>query len=133
MDSVSNALCQIKNAYRSKHKVVILSASLRVFRICRVMVSRGFLNSVQWLSFSKLPISDKLIVYLRYTGIDRISAMKGLKIISKPGFRIYLPSRKLPRVLGGLGLVVVSTSFGIMSSSRAKSLGIGGEVICYVW
>lgn len=133
MDTVSNALSKIKNAYRAKHRMVILPASLLVFRICNIMIARGFLDSILWVSFDVLGINDKMVVTLRYIGSRRTPAIGGLKRISKPGARVYLPSRLLPRLLGGLGLVIVSTSLGLMSAARAKSLGIGGEVVCYVW
>ena len=133
MDTVSNALSKIKNAYRAKHNTVVLPASWLVFRICNLMIYRGFLHSIQWLSLASVGLEDQLVVTLKYTGRNRMPAIKGLKRISKPGARIYLPSKLLPILLGGVGLVIVSTSLGIMSGSRAKSLGVGGEVMCYVW
>lgn len=133
MDLVSDALCRIKTAYRAKHTLTLLPASLAVFRICTVMAARGFVDSVQWLSLRSTGMKDKIVVTFKYSGVHRVSVIKGLKRISRPGARLYLPSRLLPRLLGGLGLVIVSTSSGIMSASRAKALGIGGEVICYVW
>lgn len=133
MSTLANALCRIRNAYRARHQVVVLPASLLVFRVCTVMASRGFLDSVEWVSVSPLGLRDKLVITLKYLGPKRASSVRGIKHISKSGSRTYLTSQTLPSLLGGLGLVVVSTSSGVMSASRAKSLGIGGEVLCYVW
>ncbi len=135
MDRISNALCEIKNGYQARHQLVILPASLLVFRMCQIMKSRGFLESVEWISFTEISpgYPDKIVVFLRYLGPNRLPSVNGIKRVSKPGSKIYLPSKSLPRILGGLGLVIVSTSLGLMSASRARSLGLGGEVICFVW
>ena len=128
-DSVSNGLTKIRNASRAKHPSVDLPASRLVERILDVLKQEGFIRTYKALG--EVPPRRVLRVYLKYA--RKTPAISQLIRVSKPGVRQYRKASELPRVLGGLGVAIVSTSKGLMTERDAYRQRIGGEVICYVW
>lgn len=128
-DPVADMLTRLRNAGMAKHEKVELPASHLKARVLKVLKEEGFIRDFEVTSEKPVP---RIKVYLKY-GAGKTRAIKGIRQISKPGLRIYAQKDEIPRVLGGLGIAVVSTSKGIMTDSSARALGLGGEVICYVW
>jgi small subunit ribosomal protein S8 len=128
-DPVSDMLARIRNASQSLHDEVAVPSSKLLESIARILVREGYLNGhrVEDGKYCKV-----LIMQLRYTQ-DRKPVITGLKRISKPGQRQYASSDKLPKVLGGLGIAILSTSRGIMTSKEAAGHKVGGEVLVHVW
>ncbi|MBM3713832.1 MAG: 30S ribosomal protein S8, partial [Actinobacteria bacterium] len=109
--------------------VVIPSSKLKA-EIAKIMAEEGYINTFEVIDGENT--SGILKIYLKYNR-DRTAVITGLKKISKPGLRVYARREKLPRILGGLGTVIVSTSKGVMTAKQAKKQGVGGEMICYIW
>ncbi len=128
-DPIADALTRIRNASRAKHKKVDLAASILIEEILKVLKGAGYINTYKRISGRS---QDTLRVYLKFTAENR-SAIKEIRRISKPGLRIYAKRDKVPKVLGGLGVAILSTSKGILTDEGARRLGVGGEVVCYVW
>jgi small subunit ribosomal protein S8 len=128
-DPVADMLTRLRNAGMARHEKVELPSSRLKERVLAVLKEEGYIRDYEVTSDKPYP---KLKVYLKY-GPGRTRAIKGIRQISKPGLRVYAQKDEIPRVLGGLGIAVVSTSKGIMTDKSARSLGLGGEVICYVW
>ena len=128
-DPVSDMLTRIRNATQALHDEVAMPTSNLRRNIARLLEREGYINSwrEQDGQYTKV-----LILELRYTA-DRRAAISGLRRVSKPGRRVYMGSTELPRVLGGLGVSIVSTSRGVMTSKEAAGNGVGGEVLCSVW
>jgi small subunit ribosomal protein S8 len=128
-DPVGDMLTRLRNASRARHdKVVIPHSKLKV-EIARVLKSEGYIG--EYTIHERKPQSE-ITVQLKY-GPDRSSAITGIKRISKPGLRRYVPVRDIPRVLGGLGIAVLSTSKGILSDGEAREQNLGGELLCTVY
>ena len=128
-DPVSNGLTKIRNASRAKHPSTDVPASRLLERIAEVLKQEGFIRAYKVLG--EHPAHRVLRVYLKYASATPVITQ--LIRVSKPGMRSYRKASELPRVLGGLGLAIVSTSRGIMSERDAYRQRIGGEVLCYVW
>jgi len=128
-DPVADMLTRIRNASMAHHSYVDMPASNLKRAIAQSLKEQGFIKDFEMLKDSKFPT---LRLQLRYTG-KREPVITGLRRISKPGMRIYRKSDELPRVLGGMGVAIVSTSRGVMSDREARRQNIGGEVLCYVW
>jgi small subunit ribosomal protein S8 len=127
-DPIADMLTRIRNASRARHEEVSVPASRTKLAIARILKDEGFIED-----FSEVrdgPRAD-LRIRLRYVG--KVPVVSGLKRISKPGLRVYAPKTDIPRVLGGLGLVIVSTSQGIMTGAQARKGQLGGEILAYVW
>ena len=135
MDTVSDALTKIRNASRAKHPAVEIPYSTLCMRVLDVFKAEGFIRSYKVVG--ETPATRVVRVYLKYVGAGPINrkapAITQLIRASKPGVRMYRKASELPRVLGGLGVAVVSTSKGILAERDAYKQRIGGEVICYVW
>jgi small subunit ribosomal protein S8 len=128
-DPVGDMLTRLRNASRARHdKVVIPHSKLKV-EIARVLKDEGYIG--EYTVHQREPQSE-ITVQLKY-GQDRSSAITGIKRVSKPGLRRYVPVREIPRVLGGMGIAVLSTSKGIMSDGEARKQNIGGELLCTVY
>lgn len=123
-DLVADSLTRIKNGYLSRKGEVALSYSKLVLAICQLLVREGFLDSAK-------ADGGKVVVTLKY--INRKPSLTEVKRVSKPGLRIYMGTKKLPRVLNGLGIAVISTPKGVMTDKQARKEGVGGEVVAYVW
>ncbi len=128
-DPVGDMLTRIRNAGMAKHERLEFPTSKMLERILDVLKSEGYIRDFEVIPGKP---AAKCKVYLRY-GAGKTRAITGIKQISKPGLRVYANKNEVPRVLGGLGIAVVSTSKGIMSDRAARASGLGGEVICYVW
>ncbi|HZJ03581.1 MAG TPA: 30S ribosomal protein S8 [Thermoleophilia bacterium] len=128
-DPVADMLTRLRNANKALHSEVSMPTSHLKVEVARILKDEGYIAGYKVVKGESY---DTLLVDLKYTE-DRRRVITQLKRISKPGRRIYAKKDKLPKVLGGLGMAVVSTSRGVMSAREAQRLGVGGEVICFVW
>src|SRR5690606_13091417 len=128
-DPIAELLTRIRNASLAYHDTVDIPASRIKRDIVQMLKDEGFIQDFQWI---KQEPQGVLRVYLKY-GPNKERVITGLKRISKPGLRIYAKKHEIPRVLGGLGVAILSTSRGVMTDKQARREGVGGEVLCYVW
>ena len=128
-DPVADLLTRIRNANTANHKTVDIPASRTKKAITQILKDEGFIDDFERVEEGPQGV---IRIKLRY-GPEKEKVITGLRRISRPGLRVYTGKTEIPRVLGGLGLVIISTSRGIMSGKRAKKLGVGGEVLAYVW
>ena len=128
-DPIADMLTRIRNANSALHETVEIPASKMKAAVLAILKDEGFVKEVETIENEKHAI---LKVTLKY-GSNNEKVITGIKRISKPGLRVYAKKEELPRVLGGLGIAVISTSKGIMSDKQARKEGLGGEVIAYVW
>lgn len=128
-DVIADMLTRIRNAGSAKHETVDVPSSRVKEAIAEILVEEGYVKSVEKIEDGKQGI---LRITLKYTA-NKKAVISGIKRISKPGLRVYASKDELPRVLNGLGIAVVSTSQGIMTDKKARKLGIGGEVMAFVW
>jgi len=128
-DPIADLLTRIRNANTVYHEKVEVPASRVKRDLAEILKAEGFVRDVEYVEDDKQGI---LRLYLKY-GANREKVISGLKRISKPGLRVYAKKDEIPRVLGGLGMAVISTSRGIMTDKKARKEGLGGEVICYIW
>jgi small subunit ribosomal protein S8 len=128
-DPIADMLTRIRNASRAHHAEVVVPASRTKREIARILKDEGFIADVREDRDGTVAV---LHLQLKYVD-GKVSVVSGLKRISKPGLRVYARKTDIPRVLGGLGIVIVSTSQGIMTGAQAKRAQLGGEVLAYVW
>lgn len=128
-DPVADFLARIRNAQLVKHPEVVLPSSKMKTAIAEILSEEGYVGDVRVEKDEK---QGKLFVALKYDG-EGTPVIEGLRRVSKPGLRVYKAAKDLPKVRGGMGMAVVSTSKGVMSDIRARKENIGGEVLCYVW
>jgi small subunit ribosomal protein S8 len=128
-DPIADMLTRVRNASRARHTEVIVPASRTKREIARILKEEGFIADVRE---EREGPTDLLRLQLKYVD-GKVPVVSGLKRISKPGLRVYAQKTDIPRVLGGLGIVIVSTSKGIMTGSQAKQAQLGGEILAYVW
>ena len=124
-DPIADMLTRIRNANAAPHETVNIPASRMKAAVLEILLQEGFVKNVE-------KEENTLKVTLKY-GSNNEKVITGIKRISKPGLRVYAKKEELPRVLGGLGIAVISTSKGVMSDKQARKEGLGGEVIAYVW
>jgi len=129
-DTISDMLTRIRNATLAKHQTTAIPATKLTLSIARVLKQEGFITDFEETGEN---IDRRLVVSLKYEGKNRQSIIKRLKRVSKPGLRVYSNSKELPRVLGGIGIAIISTSNGILTDREARKQGVGGEVLCYIW
>ena len=129
-DPISDMLTRVRNASKARLDTAVIPSSKLKTEIAKILLEEGYINSFEVSDGEN--INGIIKIYLKY-GSDRKGIIEGLKRISKPGLRVYAEKENIPRVLGGLGTVIISTSQGIMTGKKAKKLGIGGEIICHVW
>jgi small subunit ribosomal protein S8 len=129
-DTISDMLTRIRNATMVKHQIVQIPVTKMSVAIANILKDEGFI-----VGFENYREGNReyLLLSLKYTGKSRNSVISEIKRISKPGLRVYANSKELPRVLDNLGIAIMSTSRGVMTNLKAKELGIGGEVLCYIW
>jgi small subunit ribosomal protein S8 len=127
-DPIADMLTRIRNATIARDKVVEIPSSKIKIELAKILKDEGY---VQDCEFVENDLQGIVRVYLKYNGKENV--ISGIKRISKPGLRVYAHKEEIPKVLGGLGIAVLSTSQGIMTDRKARTAGIGGEVICYVW
>jgi small subunit ribosomal protein S8 len=128
-DPIADMLTRIRNANRALHETCEMPASTLKVEIARLLKEEGYVKDYH---VKKGDTFDTLVIELKF-GRNRERVITDLKRISKPGRRIYARKDRLPRVLGGMGTAILSTSRGVVTSRQAQELGIGGEVICFVW
>ena len=129
-DPIADYLTRIRNAVLANHKVVEIPASNIKKDMTRILFEKGYILNYK---FEEEGPQGNIKIALKYNPQTKINAIKSLKRISKPGLRKYVDSKHIPRVLNGLGVAIISTSQGVMTDKEARSLGIGGEVLCYVY
>lgn len=127
MDLISNSLTAIRNANLNKNKSVILPAVQKIVQLVEVLKKEGLIESYTCID------PKKIIVYLKYIGTSRKPIITNLRRISTPGRRVYVNNKDIPQLLGGLGIILLSTSKGILTNKQAKKLKIGGELLCSIW
>ena len=128
-DPIADMLTRIRNANSANKETVSMPSSKKLVEIARIMKEEGYI--AEYSVEEKKP-QNELTIELRY-GKHKDKVIRGIKRISKPGLRIYAGKEELPRVLGGLGIAIISTSKGVMTDRDARKAGVGGEVIAYVW
>lgn len=128
-DPIADMLTRIRNANVVRHETVEIPASKVKREIAEILKKEGFIRDAEYIEDNKQGI---IRVFLKY-GPNNERVITGLKRISKPGLRVYAKSQEVPRVLGGLGIAILSTSKGVMTDKEARQSKAGGEVICYVW
>ena len=128
-DTIADMLTRIRNAGSAKHESVDIPASKVKKEIADILYKEGYIKDVQ---FSKDDSQGNIRVILKYTA-NKKNVITGIKRISKPGLRVYAGKDELPKVLGGLGIAIISTSHGIMTDKSARKEGVGGEVMAFVW
>lgn len=128
-DPIADLLTRIRNANSAKHATVDVPASNVKKRIVEILHEEGYISGFEVIEDDKQGV---IRITLKY-GVEKERVISGLKRISKPGLRVYAKKTDIPKVLGGLGVAVISTSNGIVTDKQARKLGVGGEVICYIW
>lgn len=128
-DPIADMLTRIRNAQTAKHEVVEIPASNLKKALAEILLAEGYVKSVDTVKGDSY---DIIRIELKYSD-NKKSVITGLKRISKPGLRVYARCNDVPKVLGGLGIAILSTSKGIMTDRAARAGNLGGEVLCYVW
>lgn len=129
-DPIADMLTRIRNANTANKKDVAMPSSKKLIEIARIMKEEGYITDY---SVEEKAPQNELLITLKYGSKRNEKIIRGIRRISKPGLRIYAGKDDLPRVLGGLGTAVISTSKGMMADRDARALGVGGEVIAYIW
>jgi small subunit ribosomal protein S8 len=127
-DPIADMLTRIRNATRARHEEVVVPASKTKLAIARILKDEGFIDD-----FSEYQEGPRNLVKIQLRYVGKVPVVSGLKRVSKPGLRVYAAKTEIPRVLGGLGVVIVSTSQGIMTGTEARKGQLGGEILAYVW
>ena len=130
-DPIADLLTRIRNANLAFHDSTSMPSSKLKEALAKILESEGFIERYEVADRADKP-GKTLTIHLKYT-TDRKRSISGLKRVSKPGLRVYTKADRLPRVLGGLGVAVLSTSQGLMTDRDARKRNVGGEVLCYVW
>ena len=128
-DPIADMLTRIRNAQIAKHDVVVLPASNTKKAIAKILLAEGYVKSVDFIDEAP---QGSIKITLKYVN-GKQPVIAGLKRISKPGLRVYAKAEELPKVLGGLGIAIISTSKGLMTDKEARKEMIGGEVLAYIW
>jgi small subunit ribosomal protein S8 len=128
-DPIADFLTRLRNAYMAKHRVLEVPASKIKKDITKILFDKGYILNYK---FEEDIFPKTIKIALRYNSLTKEPAMTTLKRISSPGLRKYVGADKMPRVLNGLGIAIVSTSRGLMTDKEARALNVGGEIICYI-
>ena len=129
-DTIADMLTRIRNANLAKHQIVQVPSTKMTRNIVQVLKEEGFIEYFEEIHET---LQTFLLISLKYNGKKRKSVITSLKRVSKPGLRVYANHKEIPKVLGGLGIAIVSTSRGVMTDRKARHNGLGGEVLCYIW
>ena len=129
-DTISDMLTRIRNANMVKHQIVQIPVTKMSIAIANILKEEGFIDDFNNYQEDK---RGYLLLSLKYIGKSREPVISKIKRISKPGLRVYTDSKTLPVVLGGLGFAILSTSKGVITAKKASQIGVGGEVLCYIW
>ena len=128
-DPIADMLTRIRNGLIARHDSVTVPSSNMKKAIAKILLDEGYIKSVDYVDDG---VQGQIKIALKYVQ-GKESVIKGLKRISKPGLRVYARNNEIPKVLGGLGIAIVSTSKGVMTDKEARNAGIGGEVLAYIW
>lgn len=128
-DPIADMLTRIRNALIARHETVTIPASNMKKSIAQILLDEGYVKSVDYIDDG---LQGQIKIVLKYAQ-GKESVIKGLKRISKPGLRVYAKNEEIPKVLGGLGIAIISTSNGVMADKEARKAGVGGEVLAYIW
>ena len=129
-DTIADMLTRIRNANLAKHQIVQIPLTNVTRNIAKVLLDEELIVAVEEL---KNGAKSSLLLALKYTGKDRVPVIKKIQRVSKPGLRVYSGAKRIPRVLGGFGTLIVSTSCGLMTDRDARQQNLGGELLCYIW
>jgi small subunit ribosomal protein S8 len=129
-DPISDMLTRIRNASEKRHQTTNIPASRMSRSIAKVLQQEGFISEIAEAGEG---VQKHIVLSLKYSGKQKVPTIRSVQRVSKPGLRIYSNRRDLPKVLGGLGVAIISTSRGVMSDRDARKEGVGGEVLCYVY
>ena len=129
-DNIADMLTRIRNANMVKHQIVQIPATKMSKAIATILKEEGFIEDFEIYTEDSY---EFLLISLKYKGQSREPVICKIERVSKPGLRVYANAKKLPKVLDNLGIAIISTSKGVMTNLKAKELGIGGEVLCYIW
>jgi small subunit ribosomal protein S8 len=127
-DPIADYLTRLRNAIRARHKRLDVPASNLKRELSRILLEEKFISG-----YTDIPDKKQGLLRIVLRSTDGVNAITGLKRVSRPGLRVYVPARELPRVLNGLGIAIVSTSRGVMTEKTATVRKVGGEVLCHVW
>jgi small subunit ribosomal protein S8 len=127
-DPIADMLTRIRNGSRARHTEILVPASRTKRAIAEILRDEGFIES-----YDEVREGPRSFIRLQLKYVGKVPVISGMKRVSKPGLRVYAAKTDIPRVLGGLGVVIVSTSHGIMTGARARKAQLGGEVLAYVW
>jgi small subunit ribosomal protein S8 len=128
-DPVADFLTRVRNALSAQHDTVVIPSSKLKVELARILREQGYIEEY---GTEPARVGEALRIRLKYTE-DRASVISGLKRVSSPGRRTYVHSGEIPKILGGMGTTIISTSSGVMTGHDAKRQGVGGEVVAYVW
>jgi small subunit ribosomal protein S8 len=129
-DTIADMLTRIRNSTMARHQTTEVPSTKMTRSIAKVLKEEGFISEFEEVGEG---IKRNLVISLKYKGRAKQPIINTLKRVSKPGLRVYSTQKDLPRVLGGIGIAIISTSSGIMTDREARRSGLGGEVLCYVW
>lgn len=129
-DTIADMLTRIRNACMVQHDTTVVPFNKMNRNIARVLKEEGFIDNYEEIGEG---LKKQVLISLRYQGRNRKPIIKKLTRVSRPGLRVYSNHKELPRVLGGIGIAIISTSSGIMTDREARKRKIGGEILCYVW
>ena len=129
-DPIADMLTRIRNANTAKHDTVDIPASKMKLAIADILLKEGYVKAVDVVEEGNF---KTIKITLKYGANKNEKILTGLKRISKPGLRVYASKDELPKVLGGLGTAIISTNKGVLTDKEARKLGVGGEVLCYIW
>lgn len=129
-DTIADMLTRIRNACMVRHQTTNIPSTKMTRSVAKVLKDEGFIAEFEEVGEG---FKKQLVVSLKYKGKNRQPIIRAMKRVSKPGLRVYSNCKELPRVLGGIGIAIISTSSGIMTDREARRQGVGGEVLCYVW
>ncbi|MFA5244273.1 MAG: 30S ribosomal protein S8 [Pedobacter sp.] len=129
-DPIADYLTRVRNAIKANHRVVEIPASNLKKEMTKVLFDKGYITNYK---FEDNNVQGTIKIALKYNPITKISAIRNISRVSTPGLRRYAGVESMPRVLNGLGIAIISTSKGVMTDKEARSLNIGGEVLCYVY
>ena len=129
-DPIADMLTRIRNANTAKHDTVDVPSSKMKLAIAKILLDKGYIKSYELVENGKF---NDIRITLKYGASKNEKIISGLQRISKPGLRVYANKEELPKVLGGLGVAIISTNKGVITDKEARKLGVGGEVLCFVW
>ena len=129
-DTIADMLTRIRNANLAKHQIVQIPSTKITRNIAQVLFEENLIDSFEEL---RNGLNSSLLLSLKYNGKERKPSIEKIQRVSKPGLRVYSGAKKMPRILGGFGTLIVSTSRGLMTDQQARKEGVGGELLCYIW